>query len=76
MNGKPKFRQLNIPSVLLMSAMIIFVDTCYIISTVTAAYLLCETCIGGGLFPRLVFPELRRSSAGARVAVTVPLRHL
>ena len=52
------------------------VDTCCITSTVTAAYLLCETCIGGGLFPRLVFPELRRSSAGARVAVTVPLRHL
>ena len=65
----------SIPSVLLMNANIIFVD-CYVTSTVTAAYLLCETCISGGLFPRLVFPELRRSSAGARVAVTVPLRHL
>ena len=66
----------SIPSVLLMSTIIILMETCYVTSTVTAAYLLCETCISGGLFPRLVFPQLRRSSAGARVAVTVPLRHL
>ena len=33
MNGKPKFSQLSIPSVLLMSAFIIFVDTCYITSS-------------------------------------------